>query len=771
MDFSVSNLTYDANGNIKTLWQKGRNITGSDFIDKLSYDYGLGTGNELRNKLFKVSDNINSAQSKLGDFKDGTNGGDDYDYDANGNLKLDNNKSISSIAYNHMNLPATVNVTGNGTVNYIYDAGGNKLKKITTDNTLAGKTVTTTTTYIGGMVYESRQTSPAAPDDYSDKLQFISTEEGRVRLTTNINNPFAYDYFVKDHLGNVRMVLTDEEKQNIYPAATLEGSLTTDGIPNAAFKEKDYYSIDGNYVVPKADATGITDYYNKNGEPAALDPPVNNNPNSDVTANSEKLYKLNAATNKTGLGITLKVMAGDQVNIFGRSYWFNSGGNFNDKFPIPVLGLLDAFLASPSMAAKGIAAATLNTTPFADAASAYLQRSDNPGYLAPWAYINWVLFDEQFNYVSGGADRIGASGVVKVHDNTTIPSIPVTKNGYIFVYCSNESNYSVYFDNLQLVHTQGALLEETHYYPFGLTMAGISSKALGFGNPENKIKFQGQEFATKEFSDGSGLEMYEFKWRMHDPQIGRFWQVDPLSDKYVYNSTYAFSENKVTAHIELEGLEAKLAIAGNGNNTSYKPDDIQAFDDRAKNLEKKAGFTASQVNNGNQVVNKLKEGTKKEGSVGAVVIFAHASQEGVYLDKNDGLYRGNEWHGGTNSANITAIKAAVDRGEIKFDENAVFVMGACNCGKNDGKASLAETMAQELGVTVYAATGPVYPEVINGRETGRLQTNGTFNMYRMTGEVTIDIPGYGSMTFPAGVGKTNVGSTIDPAKLTSQKSR
>ncbi len=43
---------------------------------------------------------------------------------------------------------------------------------------------------------------------------------------------------------------------------------------------------------------------------------------------------------------------------------------------------------------------------------------------------------------------------------------------------------------------------------------------------------------------------------MHDPQMGRFWQVDPLADKYVYNSTYAFSENKVIGHVELEGLEA-----------------------------------------------------------------------------------------------------------------------------------------------------------------------------------------------------------------------
>ncbi|MEI9811065.1 MAG: hypothetical protein WDO16_26030 [Bacteroidota bacterium] len=92
------------------------------------------------------------------------------------------------------------------------------------------------------------------------------------------------------------------------------------------------------------------------------------------------------------------------------------------------------------------------------------------------------------------------------------------------------------------------------------------------------------------------------------------------------------------------------------------------------------------------------------------------------------------------------------------------------CGKNDGTISIAESMAQELGVTVYAATGYVYPEVVNGKETGKLKTDGTFKMYKMTGETTIEIPGYGTMTIPAGVGTTNVGKTIDPAKLIPQKS-
>jgi RHS repeat-associated protein len=82
------------------------------------------------------------------------------------------------------------------------------------------------------------------------------------------------------------------------------------------------------------------------------------------------------------------------------------------------------------------------------------------------------------------------------------------------------------------------------YYPFGLAFNSYKSGL------ENKYKFQGQEHV-----DDLDLNWDSFKWRNHQPDLGRFFNVDPLAEEFPYNSVYAFSENKLGLGTELEGKE------------------------------------------------------------------------------------------------------------------------------------------------------------------------------------------------------------------------
>ena len=158
-------LSYDVNGNIKTLSRFGdMDKPQAVKIDELSYTY-------IGNQLVKVSDNSQNPSGY-------PIGGGVIPYDENGNMMNHNDKGISYIGYNHLNLPSAVFWNGKQTF-YLYRADGVKVKK-----DFPGKV----TDYLDRFQYEN------------GALQFVPTAEGYYDF---VKQRYVYNY--TDHLGNVRL--------------------------------------------------------------------------------------------------------------------------------------------------------------------------------------------------------------------------------------------------------------------------------------------------------------------------------------------------------------------------------------------------------------------------------------------------------------------------------------------------------------------------------------------------------------------------------------
>jgi RHS repeat-associated protein len=383
------------------------------------------------------------------------------------------------------------------------------------------------------------------------------------------------------------MVLTEEVQQDYYPATTLEG-VTTAGAASAINFEKNYYTIDNTKVVAKPWTNAAFDYVNNNG--IANPYPVGTTP--AITATSTKVYKLNATTNtnvnKTGLGIVLKVMAGDNINIFGKSYHKkpSAAGYSGTTNGIIVSELINAFAATGIVSSKGVTGTQITgQAGFPTTMNGLVGTQPAQDANRPKAAINWIVFDEQFKWISGGFDMVGTAvnttGTLKTHDLSTIPTIAIPKNGYIYVWASNESKFDVFFDNLQLVHNRGPLVSESHFNAWGMELKGISSVALNFGNPENKYKYNGKELQSAEFSDGSGLEEYDYGARHYNAQIGRWMVIDPLTETSRRWSPYNYCYNNPLRFIDPDGMSSIPTQYGVATPEELQAD--QEAEDRERN--------------------------------------------------------------------------------------------------------------------------------------------------------------------------------------------
>lgn len=532
MDFSINGtggqITYDLNSNLLTMLHKGV-IPGTSspiIVDNLSYTYA-----SYSNKLQTVTDNMTNTtvNGQFGDFKDGTNGANpDYVYDGNGNVVIDLNKNAkdlnnvigaNGIKYNFLDKPEQIRIAGKGTIQIVYSATGEKLQRVFTPEPTG---LTTTTSYVNQFVYQEVSGGGGA------SLQFINFEEGRIRVVTptslgngydalivdgNIDLPNgkrgAFDYFILDYQQNVRMILT-EEVHTASNTATME--------PARASLEESIFGQPGS-----ANEVAVTRFT-----------PTPTGWTGNTSSNVSRLGTI--IGHNIGPNTLQKVMAGDVINANVLYYHQGSAGGNSSNILTTILGSLGQAISSGSAASTLVKDNAGNITSQLSGVGGFINAvqpgGSNPPGNVPQAFLTVIFFDERFNFIpaaDGGVMQqqvlasVGSNG-----SSLTLANVKAPKNGYAYVYLSNQSNNDVYFDDFQVGITAGNIIEENHYYSYGLKIAGISSRRLNdsySGHLKNNYQYQG---AYSELDDD--ISWYDFVLRNYDAQIGRWVQQDQFEE-------------------------------------------------------------------------------------------------------------------------------------------------------------------------------------------------------------------------------------------------
>ena len=168
----------------------------------------------------------------------------------------------------------------------------------------------------------------------------------------------------------------------------------------------------------------------------------------------------------------------------------------------------------------------------------------------PKAYLRVLSFTQDSVLVDQRTVQLTAAALGN-YETLSTGQLIVQQDGYVSVYVGNESATDVYFDDVTIEHRQGLQIQENHYDPFGLDLAGVSGAAPGL-RLKNFYQFNGKENQLD-----LGLNWSDYGARMYDAQLGRWHAIDPLAHKYWSYSPYNYVANNPQNNIDPDGKDIR----------------------------------------------------------------------------------------------------------------------------------------------------------------------------------------------------------------------
>src|SRR5690554_5541660 len=524
-------------GNILT---QERHIRNGTQIEDMTYRYRYDANNKLlRNRLYHINDNIASNvdstdiddQGVFNSDPDFIETANNYVRDKMGRLVKDRQEEIDTVIWTASNKVKEIRRNFDSSkknVIFDYDAFGNRIAKHVYDNqTLM---LEKSTYYILDASGNQLSMYEHAVDDtevnyyLTERNIYGSSRLGTLKDPVNMLNAHPLQsygilgnrhYELSNHLGNVLTVISDIK----YPLSS--DNSTIDSYEVGISNVFDYSPFGA-----PLDGRTIENIFHQEGS------------GSQIPADTVEIYNNNfdnpPATGSPYYSTEVTLDAN-----LSNTKWTSSTGaftNYNSS------GAGSGKSIAISSASADTAYLTLSFDVENDyeldiTSYSFAHRSSATGYTNYKLVVNGIEIGNGSIFVSSSGSSLQSTGIVNAINSVSGQMGAV--NVVLKLYGGLHGSTGTFrMDDFIL---NGYTQEEN-------TGNGSGNGYVVMGG--YRYSFQGQEHDDEIKGKGNSVN---YKYRMHDPRVGRFFATDPLEASYPWNSPYAFSENRVIDGIEQIG--------------------------------------------------------------------------------------------------------------------------------------------------------------------------------------------------------------------------